>query len=89
MQHMRTTVDLDPDVDARVRALARERGVPLRVVINEALRDGVGAGRRTGAPYRLPSRPLGVRPGINLDKALAIAGDLEDEEIARKLELRK
>ncbi len=37
---MRTTIDLDPDVDARLRALARERGVPLRTVINDALRAG-------------------------------------------------
>ena len=86
---MRTTIDLDPDVDARLRALARERGVPLRVVINEALRNGVSAGREPGEPYTLPSRPLGVRPGIDLDKALALAGDLEDDEIAHKLELRK
>jgi hypothetical protein len=86
---MRTTIDLDPDVDARLRALARERGVPLRVVINEALREGVA--RRAGehTPYTLPSRPLGARPGVNFDKALALAAGLEDEEIARKLELRK
>lgn len=86
---MRTTVDIDPDVDARLRALARERGVPLRVVINEALRNGVSPRREPGDSYTLPSRRLGVRPGINLDKGLALAGDLEDEEIARKLELRK
>jgi hypothetical protein len=30
---------------------------------------------------------LGVRAGINLDKALRLAGELEDEEILRKLEL--
>ena len=86
---MRTTVDLDPDVDARLRALARERGVPLRVVINDALRAGVLPRQDEGAQYTLPSRPLGVRPGIDLTKALALAGELEDDEIARKLELRK
>lgn len=87
---VRTTVTLDPDVDARLRAIARERGVPLRVVINDAIRAGIQP--RTGAatvPYRLPSRRLGARPGLNLDKALALAGELEDEEIARKLDLRK
>ena len=30
-----------------------------------------------------------VAPGINLDKALALADALEDQEIAAKLELRK
>jgi hypothetical protein len=36
--------------------------------------------------YRTPSRPLGLRPGINLDKALQVAGDLEDAEIVYELE---
>ncbi len=87
---MRTTIDLDPDVDARLRVLARERGVPLRVVINDALRAGlhpVASGEARA--YVLPSRRLGLRPGINVDKALALAGELEDEEILRKLDLRK
>ena len=87
---MRTTVDLDPDVDARLRALARERGVSLRVALNDALRAGLRpAGGGKARPYVLPSRRLGLRPGINVDKALALAGELEDEEILRKLELRK
>ena len=87
---MRTTVDLDPDVDASLRALARERGVPLRVVINDALRAGLHPSAAGGAPpYVLPSRPLGLRPGVNVDKALSLAGEFEDEEILRKLELRK
>lgn len=86
---MRTTIDLDPDVDARLRALARERGVPLRTVINDALRAGTRPGGGDPLPYTLPSRPLGVRPGIDLDKALQLAGELEDEEVLRKLELRK
>ncbi len=87
---MRTTVNIDPDVDARLRTLARERGVPLRVVINDALRAGLhptvtGEAR----PYVLPSRRLGLRPGVDVDKALALAGELEDEETLRKFELRK
>ena len=86
---MRTTIDLDPDVDARLRALARERGVPLRTVINDALRAGIRPDASDPTPYRLPSRRLGVRPGIDLDKSLRLAGELEDEEIVRKLELRK
>lgn len=87
---MRTTVDLDPDVDARLRALARERGVPLRVVLNDALRAGLRpASGGDAPPYVLPSRQLGLRAGINVDKALALAGELEDEEMLRKLELRK
>lgn len=87
---MRTTVDLEPDVDARLRALARRRGVSLRVVINDALRASVHpATSPPSPPYVLPTRRLGIRAGIDVDKALSLAGDFEDEEIARKLELRK
>ncbi len=86
---VRTTVDLDPDLDARLRALARERGVPLRTVITDALRAGTHPGAGDAPPYTLSSRRLGVRPGIDLDKALRLAGELEDDEIVRKLDLRK
>lgn len=89
MLSTRTTVDLDPDVDARLRALARERGVPLRTVINEALRLGTGSVATDAPGYILPTRRLGVRPGIDLGRALALAGELEDDEVVRKLELRK
>lgn len=86
---MRTTIDLDPDVDACLRALARERGVPLRTVINDTLRAGTRPRSGDALPYRLPSYRLGVRPGVDLDRALRLAGELEDEELVRKLELRK
>jgi hypothetical protein len=39
--------------------------------------------------YRLTSRRLGLRPGVDLDHALHLAGELEDAETIRKLELRK
>jgi hypothetical protein len=89
MLNVRTTIDLDPDVDAGLRALARERGLPLRAVINQALRAGMTPGEAAQEPYRLPTRRLGVRPGIDLDKALRLAGEIEDDEIVRKLDLRK
>jgi hypothetical protein len=37
----------------------------------------------------LPTRRLGLCPGVDLDKALRLAGELEDDEVVRKLELRK
>jgi hypothetical protein len=87
--HVRTTIDLDPDVDAVLRATARERGIPLRTVINDALRAGIRPSRDRDDAYTLPTRALGVRPGIDLDKALRLAAEIEDDEIVRKLELRK
>ena len=86
---MRTTVTLDDDVAAKLRARARERDVPFKVALNETLRAGLGTGGGRARPYRVPVYALDVRPGVDLDKALTLAGDLEDAEILRKLELRK
>lgn len=85
---MRTTVTLDPDLAAKLRALARERGVSFKDVLNSALRAGLSAEAR-GRPYRLATRPLGLRRGVDLDHALRLAAELEDAETVRKLELRK
>ncbi|HLI37669.1 MAG TPA: hypothetical protein VKV80_10040 [Streptosporangiaceae bacterium] len=85
---MRTTVTLDPDVAARLRDVARERQVSFKEALNSAVRAGLAAGP-AARPYRTPARSLGLRPGINLDKALEVSSDLEDRELIRKLELRK
>jgi hypothetical protein len=91
MLHMRTTVTLDPDVAAKLRALARERGVSFKEALNSALRRGLASGPRSerSRRYRLPSRRLGLRPGVDLEHALRMAGELDDAETVRKLELRK
>lgn len=86
---MRTTVTLDEDVAAKLKQAARERGVPFKVVLNDAVRAGLRTKAKPAQPYRIEARPMGVRPGINLDKALRLAGELEDEEILRKMALRK
>lgn len=86
---MRTTVTLDPDVAAQLKQVTRERGVPFKVALNDAVRAGLGGGTRTAGRYRLPARRMGVRPGVDLDRSLRLAGELEDAELVRKLELRK
>ncbi len=86
---MRTTVTLDPDVAAGLQAAARERGVSFKKALNDAVRSGLGAASVPTRPYRVPTRLLGLRPGIDLDHALRLAADGEDAEIVRKLQLRK
>jgi hypothetical protein len=89
MPSVRTTVTLDEDVAARLKQTARERGVSFKVAINDAVRAGLNGPARPAQPFRMKTFPMGVRPGINLDKALQLAGELEDEEILRKMALRK
>jgi hypothetical protein len=85
---MRTTVSIDPDLAAKLRQIARERDISFKEALNTALRAGLGA--PSGArPYRVRARHLGLRPGIELDRALRLAAALEDEETIRRIELRK
>lgn len=84
---MRTTVTLDPDADAAVRRLMRERGLTFKQALNEAIRHGL-APRPGSAAFRTRTFAMG-RPTAPIDKAMRLATDLEDEEIARKLALRK
>jgi hypothetical protein len=86
---VRTTVTLDPDVEAKLKATMRERGVSFKLALNDALRAGLGGRTSAGRRYRMPTGELGVRRGVNLDRALRLADELEDEEIVRKLELGK
>jgi hypothetical protein len=86
---MRTTVTLDDDVVVLLKRTSRERGVPVKRILNEALRAGLAGPTARKKRYRLPVQPMGLRPGVDLDKASHLAGDIEDEEVVRKLELRK
>lgn len=87
---MRTTVTLDPDVAARLKAVARGRGISFKQALNSAVRAGLeGERRRSARPFKQYVQPMGLRPGFNLDKALQLAAGLEDEEIGRRLERRK
>jgi hypothetical protein len=86
---MRTTGTLDPDVAAKLKAVARERGISLTQALNDAARAGLRRERRSTRTFTQYAQPMSLRPGFNLDKALHLAGDLEDEEIVGRLERRK
>lgn len=86
---MRTTVTLDDDVAASLKRIAREREISFKEALNSSVRRGLKAEQPQARPYRVRTRSMGVRPGINLDKALQLAGELEDAEIIRKMRLGK
>ena len=60
-----------------------------KTALNESVRAGLGGSGRSARRYRMPTRAMGVRKGVDLDRALGLAGELEDAEIVRKLRLRK
>jgi hypothetical protein len=80
---MRTTVTLDPDVEAKLKATMRERGISFKAALNDAVRAGIDRSP-VARPFKVHTAPLGIR--INIDKALTIAGEMEDEEVLRKIE---
>lgn len=82
---MRTTITLDPDALALIRQVMRERGIPFKQAINDAIRNGLSPQR---APFRTQSVTLGL-PSVSLDRALTLAGELEDDELVRKSRIGK
>jgi hypothetical protein len=89
---MRTTLTIDDQLAKILRKKAYESGRPFKEVVNRVLRDGLEFEQAiaNAKPYKLKPVSLGgVLPGINLDKALRLAAELEDMEIAAKLRLRK
>jgi hypothetical protein len=88
---MRTTVRIDDELLQKLKEQARRENTSLTRLLDRTLRAGMQASRKPGRPrqrHREPTHAMGV-PRITLDKALALAAALEDEEIARKMMLRK
>jgi hypothetical protein len=88
---MRTTLTIDDHLARALKERAHQSGKPFKQVVNETLRAGLSStGARRTKPYRVKPAPLGgVMPGINLDKALALADAIEDQGLATKMQMRK
>ncbi len=82
---MRTTVTLDDDLFTKLKDQAHERGIPFKEAVNEAVRAGLRRPAPPAEPYRVQPWSLGTWPDVNLDKALQLAGQMEDEETLRKM----
>ncbi len=66
---VRTTLTLDDDVAAKLRAEARQSGEPFKQVVNRVLRAGLYAKTQTKTlpPFKVKARDLGLRPGFDFD----------------------
>lgn len=82
LSHVRTTVTLDDDTLAVIRRRMRDQGVSFKVALNDAIRAGA-AGVAAPPPFVTSTAHLGV-PAVNLDRALQLAAELEDEELIRR-----
>ena len=86
MRVVRTTVTLDPDTAALIEQRMRERGVTFKQALNDAIRAGAMPTPTT--PFRTETADLGT-PSVNLDRALQVAADLEDDELIRRMRVGK
>lgn len=89
---MRTTLTIEDRIARDLKQIAHRSGKPFKVVVNETLQAGLAVTQERPKPKRYRIRAVslgGVRRGVDLDKALALADTLEDEELLRKMELRK
>ncbi len=84
---MRTTVRIDDDLLRDLKEHAEAEKISLSQALNETIRRGLGAaGRRATIKrrFRQKTYDMGL-PLVDLTKALSLAGQLEDEEILKKL----
>lgn len=91
MSFMRSTVRIDDDLMTELKARAHRENVSQTRMLNRLLREGMRAVREhhpKKAQYKEETTAMGT-PRVDLDKALALAADLDDEEILRKMTLRK
>ena len=77
---MRTTVTLDPDVEQVIRRRMSERGQSFKEALNDVVREGSGMRR---SAFTTAVHTMG-QPSVVLDRALRLAGDLEDDELIRR-----
>jgi hypothetical protein len=84
---MRTTIDIDDVLLERLRDQAHREGIAFRALLHRVLLRGLEQEPpKAEFRYQPPKFSMGqVREGISLVKALQLAGDLEDEEVIRKL----
>ena len=66
---MRTTLTLDEDVAAKLRAEARRSGEPFKQVVNRTLRTGLNVRAQAAElpPFKVKARAWGSK-GFNYDK---------------------
>ena len=80
---MRTTVTLDPDTETLLRQRMAADGVPFKQALNDAVRRGLRPSDHASR-VETPTARLGT-PTVNLDRAIQLASELEDEELLRKI----
>ncbi|HVU03429.1 MAG TPA: hypothetical protein VHE30_16835 [Polyangiaceae bacterium] len=81
---MRTTLTLDPDVQALLDGEVRRTQKTFKAVVNDALRRGLTRAPGRGRPVVLRVFDSRLRPGYDARSLNALADELEDEAVLVK-----
>lgn len=76
---MRTTITLEPDVEALLKHFMRKRGITFKDAVNEAVRAGLAQPAENVPPFKQRAFHMG-KPLADLTKALALADELYDQD---------
>jgi len=77
---MRTTLTLDDDVAAKLKAESRRAGRPFKEIVNETLRSGLATRHAVAhqQAFKITARDLGdLRPGLSLDNVAELVEQVE------------
>jgi hypothetical protein len=85
---IRTTLTIDDGIAQALKELAHRSNKPFKQLVNETLRAGLStAAARRSKRCKVKAAALGgVWPGVDLDKALALADAIEDQELPSRLQ---
>jgi hypothetical protein len=88
---MRTTVTVDPDVEALLRQAMQQSGQSFKTTLNQAVRRGLAdvVIKKDKKPFVVKAKNMGLRPGIDPTRMQDLADDLELEahlDLTRRLE---
>jgi plasmid stability protein len=75
----RTTITLDDDVAAKLKADVRRTGRSLKDTVNEALRFGLAQQTRVKSqkPFKIRAKAMGLRPGLSYDNVGLLLEQIE------------
>lgn len=90
---MRTTVTVDPDVEALLRQAMQESGETFKTTLNQAIRRGLAdvVCKKDEKPFVVKAKNMGLRAGIDIANIHDIETEMEVEaflEVTRKSEER-
>jgi hypothetical protein len=78
-QDVRTTLTLDEDVAAKLKAEARRTGQPFKETVNACLRAGLSLRKtaKNAAVFRVRPHDMGLQPGVSFDKISTLLDEIE------------